>query len=586
MKLLRLKITDPAGFRSLQAGFEIHFLREWNIAEVGEFNPFILAGPNGSGKSNILEALAAIFYHLECMYLKRRPHSFEYDEVENPKGFRSEIASPNGFELEYYIPDPTKSSNTGTTQYAHIRVVKEIGKPPRVYWVNRDLFKVNEDQILASIEAKEDQFLTSNEAIEVLPDFVLGYSSGENEILSLPFFKLRFIHFDGYKDFLNAQISRVPDGRLTFLSSEFNQAIVLANLLLQENKFLKPYKDEVGVEDIKGFRIIIKKYIKLDKNQITDDPEDTVKFQRSIVEEIEDELGEIQYRLNITKNLTQTIQKLKNCSTCNYYDAEADELFLDYWVNEETKQAFAHNFDSAIELFQVFEILLTLNLYTVNEKLKKELYQSTSLYVNETVPTLPSDERVMRFKDLWIQKSEVDENILSKSFSDGEHQFLHSLGLCLLYKDKNCLFLLDEPDTHFNPDWRAKFISRIRDCFKDKDSKSKLREMLITTHSPFLISDSKKEYVLVFNNSASKTVEITRPDYNTLGASINKITMKTFGKTETIGEYAEKHLNELEERFEAGASKKEIIDEVNNLLGDSVEKVLFIKRVLDSKESK
>jgi predicted ATP-binding protein involved in virulence len=110
--------------------------------------------------------------------------------------------------------------------------------------------------------------------------------------------------------------------------------------------------------------------------------------------------------------------------------------------------------------------------------------------------------------------------------------------------------------------------------------------MLITTHSPFLISDSKKEYVLIFNNSRSKTVEIKRPDYNTLGASINKITMKTFGKTETIGEYAEKQLNELKERFKAGAEKQEIIDEVNNLLGDSVEKVLFIKSVLDSKESK
>lgn len=213
------------------------------------------------------------------------------------------------------------------------------------------------------------------------------------------------------------------------------------------------------------------------------------------------------------------------------------------------------------------------------------MYQSASLYVNETIPTLPSDERIMRFKDLWIQKSGIAENILSKSLSDGEHQFLHSLGLCLLYKDKKCLFLLDEPETHFNPDWRAKFISSIRDCFKDKYSKSTMREMLITTHTPFLISDSKKEYVLVFNkNTEFKTVEVARPDYNTLGASINKITMQSFGKTETIGRYAEKQLDEIKERFEAGAPKHELIDEVNNLLGDSVEKVLFVKRVLDSME--
>lgn len=575
MKLLRMKITDPAGFRSLQAGFEVHFLREWNYAEAGAFNPYILAGPNGSGKSNVLEVLAAIFYHIECMYLNYRPESFEHDETENPQGFRSEIASPNGFELEYCILAPATLNISGTQEYAHIKVVKKNDKSPLIYWVNRDLFNVEADQIL-----------TSNETKELLPDFVLGYSSGENEILSLPFFKMRFIHFDEYKDYLIRQssYSRVPEGRLTFLNSEFNQAIVLSNLLLQDKELLKPFKDEVGVEDIKTFRIIIKKYIKLDKNQIAEDLKNTVNFPKSITETIEDELGEKQYRLDITQNLKTIILKLKSCSTCSYYDSEADELYLDYWVNEETKQAFAHNFDSPIELFQAFQILLTLNLYTVNERLKKELYQSASLYVNETVPMLPSDERIMRFKDLWIQKSGVAENVLSKSLSDGEHQFLHSLGLCLLYKDKKCLFLLDEPETHFNPDWRSKFISSIRDCFKDKDSKSTMREMLITTHTPFLISDSKREYVLVFNNSANKTVEVTRPDYNTLGASVSKITMKTFGKTETIGGYAEKQLNEIKERFEAGAPKQELIDEVNKLLGDSVEKVLFIKRVLDSME--
>ncbi|MFD0589413.1 restriction system-associated AAA family ATPase [Paenibacillus sp. GCM10027627] len=575
MRLIRLKITDPMGFRSLQAGFEVHFLREWNYAEVDEFNPYILAGPNGSGKSNVLEVLAAIFYHIECMYLNYRPVSFEYDEIENPQGFRSDIASPNGFEIEYFIIAPPTLNIAGNKEYAHIKIVKERGNSPHIYWINRDLFDVGTPQIL-----------TSNEAKEVLPDFVLGYSSGENEILSLSFFKMRFIHFDEYKDYLNHQssYSSKSAGRLTFLNSEYNQAIVLSNLLLQKTELLKPYKDEVGVEDIKSFRIIIRKYIKLDKMQVTEDQEDTINFQKTIVETIEDEYGEIQYRIDITQNLNSIIRRLKNCSTCSYYDSVADELFLDYWVNDETKEAFAHNFESAIELFQAFQTLLTLNLYTVSEKLKKELYQSASLYVNETVPTLPSDERIMRFKDLWLQKSGVATNILSKSLSDGEHQYLHSLGLCLLYKDKKCLFLLDEPETHFNPNWRAKFITGIRNCFKGEDWNSSMREMLITTHTPFLISDSKKEYVLVFNKLASQMIEVTRPDYNTLGASINKITMKSLGKTETIGGYAEKQLNEIKERFEAGAAKQELIDEVNNLLGDSVEKVLFIKRVLDSME--
>jgi hypothetical protein len=31
MKLLRLKITAPAGFRSLPCGFEHHFRTEWSL---------------------------------------------------------------------------------------------------------------------------------------------------------------------------------------------------------------------------------------------------------------------------------------------------------------------------------------------------------------------------------------------------------------------------------------------------------------------------------------------------------------------------------------------------------------------------
>ena len=106
MKLLRLKVDEP--FRSLQAGFEVEFLQEWEREQAMqspnlEFAPYILAGPNGSGKSNVLEVLAAIFYHMECMYLENLPDSFMYEEDQNPKGFQGSIGIPDAFEVEYLI---------------------------------------------------------------------------------------------------------------------------------------------------------------------------------------------------------------------------------------------------------------------------------------------------------------------------------------------------------------------------------------------------------------------------------------------------------------------------------------------------
>ncbi|WP_020587041.1 hypothetical protein [Desulfobacter curvatus] len=125
-------------------------------------------------------------------------------------------------------------------------------------------------------------------------------------------------------------------------------------------------------------------------------------------------------------------------------------------------------------------------------------------------------------------------------------------------------------------------ISRIRDCFASSHPKT-IREMLITTHTPFLISDSEPEKVMVFKKG-KQAVTVKRPDYNTLGASINKITMKTFDKKETIGGYAQEILNTLKERFKAGEDKETLLEEVNQRLGDSIEKVLFTKTLLDSME--
>lgn len=110
--------------------------------------------------------------------------------------------------------------------------------------------------------------------------------------------------------------------------------------------------------------------------------------------------------------------------------------------------------------------------------------------------------------------------------------------------------------------------------------------MLITTHTPFLISDSRPEKVLVFSKDKSTgKVNIERPDYNTLGASINKITMNTFGKRETIGAYAQILLDDLRSRSETGSEETSaLIDEINRELGDSVEKILLIRAIIDKAE--
>ena len=625
MKLIRLKITDPKGFRSLQSGFEYYFRKEWQLKEWQlkeeelkeeaskfiEFAPFVCAGPNGSGKSNLLELLAAIFYQLECMVLDNLPDSFIYDEQDNPSGYRSDVAIPDGFELDYRI----KSSDMSFPKEAHITIVKEVGKSPKLYWLN------------SGVSYNDSNPLPREEIRQLLPDYILAYSSGENEILSLPFFKMRFVQYDEYWQVLKEQLpyAGTPESRLVYLDNSFSQAILLCNLLFEEDATLAPFREEVGIKSLSEFRIIIKQKTHISRNELYEFDLNSDEIKQQIKNKLrannrnysEQELESVyrqeivrdnaaikasdtfeeSYNVNLAKLLdgtkapNDTISRLKRCATCWFEDEDTDSLYLDYSVNEATHSVFQNNFGSALELFQALQVLLTLNLYSVSDKLKTELYQSNSLYVSETVPSLSSDERIMRIKNFWVSKTHINDPVLLKSLSDGEHQLLHTIGLCLLFKNTNSLFLLDEPETHLNPQWRANFISRLRQSLKS----SQQQEMLITTHTPFLISDSTEDKVLVFKKDKEKnTVSVSHPEYKTLGASINKITMATFDKRETIGGLAYSLLTGFKERaaqltdFKTRAAQEEnkqaLINEINHTLGDSVEKVLLIKAILDSME--
>lgn len=603
MKLLRLKITDTAGFRSLRCGFEHHFRPEWSLqdglVQTEGLAPFVCAGPNGSGKSNLLEALAAIFYQLELQRVRRSflPEVFQHDPVGNPQGIREGAGFPNAFELEYMIYLPL-TSLANALRYAHVRVVKLLGESPRMFWLNPKDFDEGADGL------GENGLCSDQHRGFLLPAFVVGYSSGENEILSLPFFKMRFVQFDQYWTNLREGQSFVPETRMTYLDSNFSQAILLCNLLFAGDGREEIFTRDTGIETLKEFRIVLRRTVLLDEvragpfispiERASFLSEEAFRGSHPVIS-LDDETG--LYRLDVMRLLEEqnpdrrstsslALDALRRCATLEFHDEATDTLVLDYWVNDATRQAFRESFDGdARVLFQAFQVLLTLNLYTVSDAQKADLYRSESHYVSETVPRLASDQRVMRFKFVRFAKRGVTEPLMLKSLSDGEHQLLHSLGLCLLFRETNSLFLLDEPETHLDPDWRASFISRLKEGLRGREGVT--QEMLITTHSPFLISDSKPDKVLVFEKHEQLgEVTIKHPEYNTLGASINKITMNTFGKRETIGGIAEALLERFKARFEAGQENlSELIHEIEHELGDSVEKILLIKAMLDKLES-
>lgn len=525
MKLRRIKLND--NFRSLQSGFELYFSSD-NSND--EFNSYCVVGRNGSGKSNILELLGAIFYSLELRCLDFLPAIYEEFDLENQ--------TPNAYELEYTIDN------------SHITIVKKASNPATI--------------------TKDGNTLQSQQELKaVLPHSVIAYSSGENEILSLPFFKMRFIQYDEYLSYLTNDINySAPESGLVYLDDTFSQAIFLCNFIFSDEKAVTIFKDDLRIKSVKQFRIILKKHHFEEMSE---------EYQNS---------ADDKDQVELTTGLKKQIDKLIACSTLHYENEQTQELILDFYLNDALKEAFnfyftdEENKPSALALFQLFQNLILLNQYQYEQSLKDKIYQSNSLYAKGRISTVPWEERIFKFKDFWIQKN--DSKILSKSLSDGEHQFLHTIGLALLYKNTESLFLLDEPETHFNPDWRAKYISTLRKCFEGTKS---VPELLITSHSPFIVSDSKRENVLIFKKDDNK-VSCEIPDFNTFGASVSKITMKVFDKTDTIGDFSHSKLKEFRDRFDNGDDIEQLIDEVENSMGDSMEKILFLKLLFDKQEDK
>lgn len=578
MKLIRLKILQENSFRSLPKGFEIHFLTEFNKNRATDFNPYILAGRNGSGKSNILEVLAEIFYHLDCIYLENKPDYFLVDEEETlHKGFDPKKSRVNAYEIEYYtVPSKNIFMEIAgdNNNLAHIKIVKSEDDSPKIEWINQaDFFEPRE--------------LSQKEKKSLLPEYVIGYASGDNEILSLPFFKSRFLQYDAYVNTVKNQQFEdpSPESSLVFLDSSFSQAILLTNLLMWENEeVLEPFKKYIGLTDVDTFRLIIRTDVKIDDefdllhNLDLSDTKDTP-FSRSY------------------------LKKLKMCATCWFEYDENDllpfndvflenktpkkYLALDYKVNKATKEAFRFHFGEPIKLFELLQLLLILDIYSVDNSRKTNVYSTENIFLNQDINARPEEENcILRIKDFVIKKKEIEEGgIYTKALSDGEHQFLHTLGLSLLFKDTKSLFLLDEPETHFNPDWKAKFISSIRDAFslEKEDSKKTIRDMLVTTHSPFLISDCTSDYVLIFK----KGEKVKRPPFQTFGTSINKIGIRIFEMPNTVGEYAQERIKIFEEKINELSTKEDyenLITEINAQIGESVEKILLINKVLDKIE--
>ena len=256
-----------------------------------------------------------------------------------------------------------------------------------------------------------------------------------------------------------------------------------------------------------------------------------------------------------------------------YYEFEGDEL-----GNSKLKDILKDKYEIVFDKKNKRRPILQLkSQFMANFNLKKKFPS----YITEI-------ERLKGISKNLYKKSN-NEIYDFMSLSTGEQRllrFMADLYITLNYKDLYRhakedinVYIFDEMDLSWHPEWQRKMVYYIEDMFKKTYLKNRHRKfnIIFTTHSPFILSDMPKENVVVLGSDNNMF------NFKSFGANIQDIFNNGLffdcDDCHTIGEFAKNVISEIgkivssndlkADEIELLEKKIKIIDEPiikNNLL--------------------
>lgn len=86
-------------------------------------------------------------------------------------------------------------------------------------------------------------------------------------------------------------------------------------------------------------------------------------------------------------------------------------------------------------------------------------------------------------------------------FSDGQFQSVYIFAISELFKDRNCITLLDEPDSFLHPEWQFGFLKQVADITGTDAAKT--NHVLLSSHSASTIARSNESEIRMFEFGAN-----------------------------------------------------------------------------------
>lgn len=504
MRLIKIKILNE---------YKI-FLKDQEFI-FGDNSILGIVGVNGSGKSILLELISKAF--------------IEASNKITQEGYSSKL----GFEMTYTLKMDHMihgivsgiGGNWEESEYVTVRLFND--KTVFKMWILNGLEEFEINQI--------------NHYYVFLPRKVVVYSSGHNEgisdeIINYKLYSLiekdsRKIKKNGIGEVINKGVLDRYNEIFFYFDDVISKLAILTAFLFKT--------DKAGVISQFINRVLVKSFnIRLDKSDIYGEE---IYFDEKVT-----------YLLNEIFGLG--------------YTEDTDEngfKYMKFNISENVQK-------DSLELLSFFEGLQRLhdyNIYKIKKKTRNKIIFGKEIHKKFLIDWNIANHRVFELLEITLNVGEKPE-INLKNLSDGEYQVLQIISIMSIFSGGNILFLLDEPETHFNPSWKSLFVSNLHSLL-DADS-----QVVFTSHNPEVITDLHRTSVVSMKRGIQYDLQL-----ETFGANPNIISANLFDKRNTVSKLAKNKIDEFRDKINHMKTREELEilkTEIENTLGDSSERLMLI----------
>lgn len=232
---------------------------------------------------------------------------------------------------------------------------------------------------------------------------------------------------------------------------------------------------------------------------------------------------------------------------------------LDFFENIKTKEEYDPEW-SSFNIHSVKRFITKLtdlpdNLFTSDDKALISIRDGFNKEVFECMNCIDKER-------MWLHGEHILFKVRYQNLSAGELEFIS--GFANLYqaieavttnsKVDTLILLLDEPDASFHPEWSRRYIRNLVSFLNGIEiGRSVNFQIMMTTHSPFVVSDVPKPFItcleLKRDEDGSYTRIVKKADFG-LMSNIYDILRSDFFISSPIGEQAKQFFNKLTTRID------------------------------------